>query len=32
MIYLEQNYRSFITVVIRLEFNATSSITLSLSC
>ena len=26
MIYLEQNYKSFITVVIKLEFRATSFI------
>jgi hypothetical protein len=30
MIYLEQNYKSFITVVIKLEFKAINSITLSL--
>jgi len=32
IIYLEQNYRSFITVIIRLEFNTTSTTTLSLLC
>ena len=30
IIYLKQNYKSFITVVIRLKFNTTNTITLFL--
>ena len=32
MIYLKQNYKSFITVATKLEFKVTSFIILSLSC